>query len=135
MAPDSSAVLDVLRKGASLTLSARLGKRPDYAEPAAGRPAGRAQEEESPPEEEPAALSWEGAVFEPSREGVRVSRIEPSSALQGTLKPGDLIRGVDESEVSSIEELRRALAGASLRKGVLLDVLRRGRPMYLSIKG
>ncbi|HAH06577.1 MAG TPA: peptidase [Elusimicrobia bacterium] len=128
--PGTQVPLGIVRKGAAQTLSVRIGKRPDSQEPAQ-RPA--------PPEEEEtnsaaALLTWEGAVFERSKGGIRVSSVEPSSPLFGTLKKGDLVRGVDGHEVASLEDIQSAVAAADLRRGMVFDVVRRGKALYLSVK-
>lgn len=128
--PGSEVRMQVFRKGAVLDLNARLGERPEPQD--LPRLRSQAPEREEPESE---SFAWEGVLFETGREGtVRVARVEPSSPLRGTLREGDLVRGVDGTEVADLQGLRRAAGSADLRKGAVFDVLRRGRPLYLSVR-
>ncbi|MBI5242801.1 MAG: trypsin-like peptidase domain-containing protein [Elusimicrobia bacterium] len=133
--PGSEVPIGIYRKGAPMTIKVRIGERPAPADPAR-RPQAppEAPEEEAPQDQGAAVLSWEGAVFERTPQGVRVASVEPSSPMHGILKPGDWVRGLDSREVATLEDLKAAAAGADLRRGVVFDVVRRGRAMYLSVK-
>jgi serine protease Do len=134
--PGAKVPIGIYREGAPLTLDVRISERPQALD-MARRPerSASAPEQESPESQDATAvLSWEGAVFERADGGARISSIEPTSPLHGTLRAGDIVRGVDNREVRTLEDLKAAAATADLRRGVVFDVLRRGRPMYLSVK-
>ncbi|MFA5137887.1 MAG: trypsin-like peptidase domain-containing protein [Elusimicrobiota bacterium] len=75
---------------------------------------------------------WHGVEFEDSKEGVRVKRVEPDSALFGYLLEGDIVKGVNQHEVSSLAGFEKLAAGLALPEGVVFDILRRGQAMYIS---
>ncbi|MEK7657100.1 MAG: trypsin-like peptidase domain-containing protein [Elusimicrobiota bacterium] len=131
--PGSEIHLELFRKGSLLKVALRLGERPDAQDLARLRPQPRENEDAEEPERD--SFTWEGVLFETDRRGiVRVARVEPASPLRGTLREGDVLRGIDGTEVSDISGLRKAAGGADLRKGAVFDVLRRGRPLYLSVR-
>ncbi len=58
--------------------------------------------------------------------GVVVTNVQAfSAAARAGLKPGDIIVEADRTEVTSVDDLRRALTRERLREGVLLRVLNR----------
>ncbi|MFA6029535.1 MAG: trypsin-like peptidase domain-containing protein [Elusimicrobiota bacterium] len=125
--PGTPVKMDLYRGGKPLALKVRIGLRPD-AEAAAPPPSGAA-----PAGEEHAGQEWEGVVFESSAEGVRVARISSDSPLRGTLREGDVLRGIDAAAVASLDDLRAAAPKADFRRGIVFDIVRRGRPLYLSV--
>lgn len=124
----SSARLEIARDGKSLELEAKLGERPE--ESAAG-PAPWERREDSA---ERGSFSWEGAELGPAEEGVAVLEVEEDSPLYGSLIEGDVIRAVGKVQTPTVEAFRRAVETVRIKEGVALDVLRSGRPLYVSVK-
>jgi S1-C subfamily serine protease len=66
--------------------------------------------------------------------GVQVQHVEPQSpARRSDLHSGDIIIGLNGQGVSSINELHRLLDDGSIGKEVMLDVLRRGSRIQVTI--
>ena len=131
--PGSEIRLELFRKGSITKASVRLGERPEAQDLSRLRSEPLEREETEEPERD--SFSWEGVLFETDKLGtVRVARVEASSPLRGTLRENDVLRGIDGTEVSDLAGLRKAAGGADLRKGAVFDVLRRGRPLYLSVR-
>jgi len=65
--------------------------------------------------------------------GVVVVEVEPgSSADDMGLAQGDFIRSVNQTPTPDVAAFRKATENLKLSQGVVLDVLRRGHPIYLS---
>tara|TARA_R110001592_G_scaffold363352_3_gene684949 strand:+ start:27100 stop:28464 length:1365 start_codon:yes stop_codon:yes gene_type:complete len=80
-------------------------------------------------------LLLEGARFEnnPDGEGVIVAGLSRNSrAAYSGLRPGDLITGANRKQVLDLKSFKQALA--LNQESVLLQINRRGRPMYLVIR-
>jgi len=69
-------------------------------------------------------------------DGVVVVRIEEGSfGEEAGLMRGDLIRGINQEKVLSIEDFKRITKGIDVKEGVVFDIIRRGEPLYLSVIG
>ncbi len=121
--------LELYRRGAPLTVKLTLGRRPEEGrlEPA-GPPAA---EEEAAPR---AKYTWEGVEFGSTEHGVRVENIRRDSPLFGFLKKDDIVRGLGDVSIESLDDLKRAAAKSKPSEGLFLDIVRNGQEMYLSIK-
>lgn len=65
--------------------------------------------------------------------GVLVFDIEPGSdADEIGLLQGDVIRGVNQMPTPDLASFRKASESVKLKQGLVLDILRQGRPIYLS---
>ncbi len=124
--PGDKAEIVFLRDGREMSVSVTLAERTEEgtasARPAPGAAAGGAN------------ASWEGIDFRAGREGALVLKVSPDSRLYGYLHEGDLVREINRSPVRDAAGFRKAAAGADLREGVLFDLVRDGRPMYLSVQ-
>ncbi len=65
---------------------------------------------------------------------VAVDVSEDSAAADAGLQEGDVLRSVNRQRTWDLVELRKAIKGADLDKGVVFDLVRRGRSFYLSYK-
>ncbi|MBI3549409.1 MAG: PDZ domain-containing protein [Elusimicrobia bacterium] len=124
----------IYRKGVPVDLMITLGRRPDWADEPKAR--GPAEDEESPedPKKEGAGFRWEGAAFSQEQDGVTVADVKPDSPFAGSLIPGDIVRAVNDHEISSIDGLKTAAKKTKVQDGVFFDILRDGKPRYLSVK-
>ncbi|MDD2773348.1 MAG: trypsin-like peptidase domain-containing protein [Elusimicrobiales bacterium] len=120
---------DILRKGRTLHLKITLGENPSAA-------AAKVSSQEEPASETPPASSkeWEGMFVRDTENGVEVAGFRQNSRLREYLQKGDIINGIDRSEVSNSGEFAAAAQSASLRDGVVFDIVRQGAPMYISLK-
>ena len=68
--------------------------------------------------------------------GVGVIAIEQGSkAEQIGLMEGDIIRAVNQQPVSDLSSFKQAVKRVNNKEGVVLDILRRGQPIFLSYMG
>ena len=122
MAPDSTAKLDILRKGESRTVSVTLGQMPNQEQAAA----------ESGTEQPSANTPHLGMSVEPAQDvagaggkGVVVTAVDPDGpAAEQGIRAGDIILDVGGKAVGNAHELRQALneAKASGKHDVLMRV-------------
>lgn len=133
--------LTVIRDAKETEVSLLTGERP--AETAESRP-------ESPDAKpgEPQPATWEGAMLHTAGpdinkklglpengRGVVVIGLPPdSSAFDIGLRPGDLIISVNRKETRDLESFLKVSTEINLKEGILLDVNRRGKLIYLSYK-
>lgn len=141
-APKKSVPLDVVRNRQPVRLTLVTGERPESADvPRSERPSPSKRDESAP------AAEWLGAnviAVSPEltenfgqpreAEGVLVIDVEPgSTAEEAGLLAGDIIRAVNQAPVRSVADFRRETSRLNLKKGFVLDVLRQGKPLYLSL--
>jgi serine protease Do len=99
------------------------------------------------PEKEPAPSTWEGAQLRtvtaelaralglPERSGVLVTGVEPGGAAsQAGLAEGDVIRSVDRAPTPDVAAFLKAVGAADPEAGLLFDVNRGGRLIYLTYR-
>ncbi|MDI6641101.1 MAG: Do family serine endopeptidase [Elusimicrobiota bacterium] len=66
-------------------------------------------------------------------EGVVILEIDPSEkAAEMDLQEGDLIKSINRIETKNILEFKTATKKVDLKEGVVFDIIRRGRAIYLS---
>lgn len=124
----SKVSLSITRSGKVRELEAILAERPDSgAQP---------REKDFRPRagSETESFSWEGAQFESAEGGVEVGEVEEDSPFYGTLLPGDILRAIGKTQVPDLEALRRAAKDADFKKGLALDLLRDGKPLFVSVR-
>ncbi|MCX7956453.1 MAG: Do family serine endopeptidase [Endomicrobia bacterium] len=67
-------------------------------------------------------------------EGVLVESIDSSSKDYEDigLMEMDIVIGINQKETKSIEDIKRVTSSINLKKGIVLDIIRNGRQMYIS---
>lgn len=70
----------------------------------------------------------------PSEEkGVVVVQVsQDSDAYRAGIMVGDLIKAINQNPVSNVSEFEKVVAKANFEEGVVFDILRKGRPVYIS---
>jgi len=130
--PKKTVPLEIIRDGKQVTLSLTLGERPDSADTGAQTGA----EPGERPESGSRSKEWLGAKVVPApdeMDGVVVVDVESGSVAEtmGLLR-NDLIRGVNQTPTPTVASFERAVSRVKLSEGVVLDILRQGRSLYLS---
>jgi serine protease Do len=127
--------LKVLRGEKTLTLNVTLGEQPEdmvmaFSRTRTSQELGISVQELTPELAE--QLDLEG------QEGVLVTTVDPRGpAAEGTPNPvqrGDLIQEIDRKPVKDLNNYHQALAGADLKKGVLLFVRNKDGARYVFVK-
>lgn len=134
----------ILRDGKTRTIELKTATMPNQA---AERP--RQDNDEEKKTAEATTLEWLGAKFsdlspriktrygldESIKQGVVLIEVPAQSlAAEAGLMEGDLIRAINRIEIKRIQDLKRATATINAKKGVVFDVVRKGRSFYLSFK-
>jgi len=66
-------------------------------------------------------------------EGVIIANISPDKkGYEIGLKPGDIILGINNMKVKNVKDFEQTVPKVSLKEGVVFDVIREGRPLYVS---
>ena len=66
-------------------------------------------------------------------QGVVVLDVAPIGKLaRAGLTRGDLIRGINRQKISNIKDFKEITKRAKLSQGVIFDILRGGRPLYIT---
>lgn len=65
--------------------------------------------------------------------GVVVKYVEDQAYYSG-VKEGDLLKAINGSPVRSVSEFLKVARGVNMSEGVLLDILRRDKPLYITLK-
>lgn len=139
--PKKSVTVELLRARKNVTLSLAIGERPESADTGGEEPAPSDKKGEKGTEK-----TWQGARIsaltpalaqnygQPSdAAGVIVAEVESGSqAEEMGLAPGDIIRAVNQDPTPDVAAFTRASSRVKLSEGVVLDILRQGRPFYLS---
>ncbi|MDI6840631.1 MAG: Do family serine endopeptidase [bacterium] len=100
----------ILRKGKTLTLSVKVGKRPTEEEVA-----------------KTTAEEWLGIQVTANQEGVVVAKVkEDSPAYEAGIQPGDVIKRIGEKEIQNIKDYKDAKSTYSRQKSPILFKLQRG---------
>lgn len=123
--PGDKLMLEYVRNGAKKNVSVLLAIKPDE---------NSLKDITSKKHKLENSFSWENTYFRDSEDGVYVVSVSSKSSLNGYLKEGDVIKGINGVKVSSLRELESALSSASLKNGVLFDIERNGEPFYLSVQ-
>jgi serine protease Do len=139
--PKKKIEVELMRGRRKVTLSLVIGERPESAD-TGGEPSAPASKNEGKDTEK----IWQGAhvsavtpeMAENFRQpedasGVIVTEVESGSrAEEMGLAPGDIIRAVNQEPTPNVAAFVRATGHVKLSEGVVLDVVRQGRPFYLS---
>ena len=89
------------------------------------------------PIQQPRTFTWLGAditVLPSGKTGVSVAEAEGVLAAAG-VKTGDIIKGVNNTPVTDMNSFIGLTTKVNIRKGILLDVIRSGAPLYIEVKG
>jgi serine protease Do len=122
LGPGAPVVMDVLREGRPIRIEARLG---DFN---ASQPVFTLEELglNVVPVDERRAL-------ELGRAGVEVREVLPD-ALASNLKPGDVLVGINDTFLSTVEQFDRASRQVNWRRGGRLMIIRDGEGYYLDLR-
>ena len=131
--PGKSVSVEVLRKGATKTLSVTVGEAPDdkddvttpskgAAKPEVNR-IGLTLNELTPPQKK--KLN--------GKNGLLVTDSQGAAATAG-IRRGDVVLGINNTEVTTVEQFNKTLAGVSNGKTVAVLVLRGESTLYVPIK-
>jgi serine protease Do len=142
--PKTAVKLSIVRDGRARELTLTTGEAP--------APSARAEEPgegpAAPGEEGGASSVWEGASvaslspalaqrwgLPPGTAGVVVADVAPGSRAESMgLQSGDVIASLNRQSTPTAEQFARVARSADVKKGVLLDVFRQGRWVYLSYR-
>jgi serine protease Do len=139
--PKKKVALEVFRAKKKVELDLVIGERPESAD--------KGGTETTPPtrkEGKSLLKDWLGAHVvnltpelaesfrqPPDAEGVIVTDIDSGTrAEEMGLAPGDVIRAVNQEATPDIDAFSKAVGKVDLGEGVVFDILRQGRPLYLS---
>ena len=89
------------------------------------------------PIKQPKEFSWLGAEITPlppDKSGVYIAEAEGLLAASG-VKSGDIIKGVNNTPVTDMNSFIELTKKVDVKKGFLLDVIRLGDPLYITVKG
>ena len=89
------------------------------------------------PIQQPRSFTWLGADIQalpPDKSGVFVVEVEGVLAAAG-IKSGDIIKGINNAKVTDMNSFIGLTTKVDPKKGFLLDVIRSGDPLYISVKG
>lgn len=138
--PGAKIKIGIVRKGEKKVIDITLGEMPDEFPEISSK-----EKESAYPEKESASAEWLGikaanitpAVSERyninQEKGVAVLDIDPASeGYEIGLRVGDIIVGLNNKEISNAEDFKSAGENASLKEGVVFDIIRRGRPLFIS---
>ena len=70
----------------------------------------------------------------PTERGVLVGEVEGVAAIEAGLKPGDLIKKINNHAVKDIQTFKDIIKNVDPSKGVVLDILRQKRPFYVTVQ-
>ena len=136
--------VEILRRGEEMTLTAKVAEMSEPVQVSA-RPG--VSSEDGANDAEIAALGLtvapldaatrEGLGLDPDAKGLVVAAVDPAGpAAEKGLRPGDVITEAEQGVVTSVEDLRAAVAAAGEegRKSVLLLVDRKNQPLFVAIR-
>ncbi len=139
--PGQEITIGIIRNGEKLSLEATLGEMPEET-PVLSR---RETPEEVDEEEE--TSEWLGITVSnitrsikerygiEEEEGVVVTDIDPAGDGYGIgLRVGDVIKELNRQRTTDIAGFRSAAEEASIEDGVVFDVVRGGRPLFISFQ-
>lgn len=134
--PGVGSELVMMSNGARKTVKVRFAKQPVGAVPAPGAPAQAALPRQ------PAEFEWLGAELTPLstaiqayvNTGVYVADTGGVLRAAGVMK-GDVIKSVNNHSVADMLTFIKISKKVNVKDGILLDVIRAGNPLYITVKG
>jgi serine protease Do len=144
--PNKTVKMSVLRDGKTIPMSLKTAVMPKNAEAQAGE-----NEDEEGESDNGAvdAVDFLGAkaenlteraradfgVRDPGVTGVIITDVPPDSdAAEAGLAEGDVVRSVNRQKTDNVRDLEKVEKAIDAKKGMVIDVVRRGRSFYLSFK-
>ncbi|MDH4100203.1 MAG: trypsin-like peptidase domain-containing protein [Nitrospirota bacterium] len=87
-------------------------------------------------------FEWLGAEVTPIlpalvpyvNDGVYIADVEGPLALAG-VKRGDIVKGINNTPVTDMASFIKLSKTADIKKGFFLDIIRSGKPVYITVKG
>jgi serine protease Do len=139
--PKTTLQLTVMRDGARKTLSVVTEKMPNQERAEKNQPA-------SVKEDGAGTIEWLDAMFTGLNPNVReqygidagvkgvvaVTVPEDSEAAQAGLDEGDVIRAINQQRITDVASFKNVIKNVNPKKGLVFDVVRRGRSFYFSYK-
>jgi serine protease Do len=91
------------------------------------------------PIKQPTEFTWLGTEIIPlppgtGKEGVYVAEAGGLLGVAG-IKQGDIIKGINNTPVTDLYSFINLSKKADIKKGFLLDIIRSGNPLYITVKG
>lgn len=139
--PKKKVPAKIIRNGKPMDLIIVLSERPDWVD--SGKAAPGSDEEKAPSKD---AQSWKGLSLETLDEsladelglkadetGVVVTDVDGKSPLANHIAAGDLIKSLNRTPTPDVKAFLKAAQNVSLSKGALFDIIRDGRPLYISV--
>jgi serine protease Do len=86
---------------------------------------------------QPTSFTWMGAdinALPAGKAGVSIVEVEGVMAAAG-VRSGDIIKGVNNAPVTDMNSFIGLTTKANIKKGIVLDVIRSGDPLYITVKG
>ncbi len=144
--PDKKVTVKIIRDGKPLILPLVLSAMPDEPSLALKGKGSPPSEPGAPDATTPPVYKWEGASFSeineelrsefglpPDSKGVVVTEVEDySRASTIGLAPGDIIKMINNKPVLTVADFKKIISGVNFSKGVVFDIIRDGRPVYLT---
>jgi serine protease Do len=139
--PKTTVKMDVVRDGKKIPLTLTTVEMPSETGAKTGEAEGDSSDEGTPGE-------WEGALLSPltppwaqrlgvptGTDGVIVTEIQPGGLAERLgLDQGDVIVSVNRKPTPTVGTFMDAVKSISSKEGVLLDIIRRGRSLFLSYR-
>jgi serine protease Do len=128
----------VIRNGRQTMLNVKLGEMPNET--------GEVKKEQPKSEQKETSIKWMGMEVMPVSEniaqqygidnqekGVVVISVDPAIKADDIgLAEGDLIKGVNQQAITTIIEFKNATDRVKLSSGVMFDIVRQGKPLYIT---
>ena len=134
--PGTSVELELFRSGKFTDVSVDLGLRPlpEAVEAVASAPGDSTTNIGMTVESVTAELAQRFG-FEESTKGVVVTQVDPGSAAANAgVRPGDLVRSVNDTEIANTDDFKKAMAEADLAKGIRMHVISQGSSRFVFVR-
>ncbi|MGK5093023.1 DegQ family serine endoprotease [Deltaproteobacteria bacterium TL4] len=130
--PGSSVAVQIVRKGLTSMLTAKLGARPDQGQEQMGKVDSHEQLGISVQNLTPELAKRSGLDQD---SGVVISSINPNSvAASFGLRAGMIILEINRQTITTVEDFEKAINDAKLKEGLLLLVQNQGGSQYIILK-
>jgi S1-C subfamily serine protease len=89
------------------------------------------------PIKQPTEFTWLGAEITPAPGSVDGAYVAETGGLMAAagVRQGDLIKKINNTRVADLHAFIELSKKADVKKGFLLDVIRAGDPLYITVKG